>query len=431
MSTTRIVDTISPKANKKRNKRLHSTVDPNSDLGVMTPNSKRQKQAEPTSATPNNKPKFANNTFYMRGDRRKAFEDENGQIVPLKKAAAIDMKKITAAYHTAQASITDEDMTESTLEKTFEFIYESGIETTPTKRAINRLEYGSNGSPLAAITPGNSRLPLGEKLGPLYIFNNLPNGMASSIKPNFSMDEFKQTETFQSVKKILDEVKAQELLITKPLIEKTKLSNKANKKKRDQNAVMREDGYSSDYASANKYASELTKTYEAENIRWEWLHLIAYMILGLKSQDDENLVCGTGPANTEMIFVENELGFLAETYPEGFKLQVSAELIPGTHLASKIHYFITTSDFSCQIDFNSLQANKPLASTQEYVHALFTALSQSRKQPFSELETQQLPQRKNLIFFFNETKSDQSQAATSAPTKPNVGHWPVSPIKKV
>jgi hypothetical protein len=438
MSTTRISSVVSGEKVKRRNKRSYSSLSIASTDPLMSESkNKKSKQSELTPTSPTHlKPKYTNNTFHMRGDKRKSFQDDNGQVVALKKAAAVDMKKIQEAFK--QASTASEETssnplkqseTHSTLDTTFEYIYESEIDTTPTKRPIQNLIFGNNGSPVAAITPGNSRLPLGEKVGPLYIFNNLPDSTARSVKPCLDMDEFAKTATYQSVKKILDPIKEQELLITRRLIEDTQSANKKKKKKRSQNAVMRETGYSSDNASANKYANALTKTYEAKNIRWEWLHLIAYMILGLKSQDQENLVCGTDYANTEMIFVENELVFLANAYPDGFKLQVTAELIPGTHLASKIHYYITTNDFSCRIDFDSLQANKPLVSSHEYVHALFSALSHSRQQ--SSIERQSpCKQRKNLIFFFNKVESEGDDAHTAASSSPTSKAWPISPIKK-
>ncbi len=63
-----------------------------------------------------------------------------------------------------------------------------------------------------------------------------------------------------------------------------------------------------------------------ENVKFEWLHLVAHMIAGAMTQNKDNLVAATKHANTDMIFAENELALLLKRYPEGVKLEVTAIL---------------------------------------------------------------------------------------------------------
>lgn len=359
-----------------------------------------------------------NEWYFGRTDQETVFTDEDGNQALMKKAVAVDTSFLAS-------------QSDTTLVSDFESTFENELKTTPTKRPVRKLIFNQNGSPVAALTPGNSLLPRTSKLGPLSFFNNLPDkSFTSSIDLEYSMDKFMLTQSFQAVKKILEPTKVQEEIITTKKLQKTAHETKHNKKSRSQNAVMRENGYAAGLASANQYAVNLLECSETEYISWEWLHLIAFMVRGKKSQDAGNLVCASESANTSMMFIEKQLPNLAKAYPDGFKLKASAELLPGTHFAKEIHYFIKTDDFELSFDFDTTQSQKPHQSNAEYVHALFEALIKCYKETKNShhLARDKLSvSRKNLIGFFDST---ETRVLSSETTETIEKLACFSPIKK-
>ena len=96
-------------------------------------------------------------------------------------------------------------------------------------------------------------------------------------------------------------------------------------------------------------------------VAWEWLHLVAFKMGGLDHdpQAAANLVAGTYDANTEMMAVEDAVKWAVETYDIVVTLDVSAELIVGTHVAKKIDYKITIGNQSRTVKFDLFTMTTP------------------------------------------------------------------------
>ncbi len=166
-----------------------------------------------------------------------------------------------------------------------------------------------------------------------------------------------------------------------------------------QNEILAESGKSKD-GSASKYAmaTELFLT----NIPWEWLHLIAHEIAGAATQKLENLVGGTKHANTDMMFIESQLRYLAKAYPEGFNLHVKANLMKKTNsdnkseylqIATTIEYNIITPDFTLPFIFNAQNETEPHIAFGKYISAFVKALVQHHQNQ-SKTDIKSHPQHK-------------------------------------
>ena len=193
------------------------------------------------------------------------------------------------------------------------------------------------------------------------------------------MRAFLRSEEGRTLKKIQQDYKFEAITFTNELLQETKKEIEKNNNQRSisQNAVMAETGVNPKDASATKY-TEATKLFSL-NIPWEHTHLIAHAILGTKSQQENNLVVATRHANTNMMFIEARIPELAKEWK--ITLEVTADLIPGTHIATKIEYKIsgehlTTKDtWSLPLVFDAQTPNQPHISYNEYMKRLVLAIT--------------------------------------------------------
>lgn len=220
------------------------------------------------------------------------------------------------------------------------------------------------GTPQGVKTPGGTQLRLDRKIGPLAFYSNDSQEDASESSQNernsVQLDPaFYASTQYAAIKNIQENAKHKVAFITKKSLSRTQSSYKASgyKRIRSQNQEMASSSSQSRTASATDYA-EAAQLYSGK-VRWEWLHLVAYAIQGPESQDVGNLVAGTQHANTDMMFVEGIIPYLASQYPDGFTLEIDADLLPDTHIATKITYVIKTDEFTLAFDFDPQVETKP------------------------------------------------------------------------
>lgn len=276
----------------------------------------------------------------------------------------------------------------------------------PTHRPIDAIvSTTKNGSPKEVTTPNKTKLKRVARFSIFDVFSNHPASIGvDSIEIKNKLpnpNDFFQTEVYKSIKKALILEKKVEITVTEAMYKKTKRDFHANGKNRSesQNKIMVKSGFSAKDGSATEYVN---KTILFKNIRWEWVHLVAYMILGKESQHVDNLVAGSDHANTEMMFAEAELKYLSKLYPEGVTLEISANLIKNTHIATHIQYTIKTKDFSIPIVFNAQTPNKPHICYQQYFHALVKSLAKTILMK-AKIISPTTTTSKNLLTLFNST----------------------------
>lgn len=265
------------------------------------------------------------------------------------------------------------------------FANEEKLNTIPSHRPIKRISRKSRtNSPVAVQTPKGTILPRVTRCGVLSLFSNDPNAKpVIDFHPKTKLineTKFYASEAFDSIKESESNSKAQSTTITHKQLEKRRMEDLKNKFRRSisQNKIMAKSGVPERKGSATDYT--LTTKLFDKDLRWEWLHLVAHMINGANSQDSENLVAGTAYANTEMMFAEATLNYLARVYPDGFNLSVRATLIPGTHIATAIYYMIKTPDFEIPFEFNTQTSNRPHINFQSYYNYLIEELVRSTHQ---------------------------------------------------
>lgn len=176
-------------------------------------------------------------------------------------------------------------------------------------------------------------------------------------------------------------------------VEKVKLHKKKNEGKREisQEEAMIAEQSTLRLASANEIArkSGLSSTDQKSH---EWNHLVAYRFIGEPGQHAKNLVLATIQCNSLMMIIEEKtsklLRLLAKTFPDNkpsITLNVKAETIPGTHIATCIHYHIMAHVgghcvFNLKVKFDPKLKNEPPRTLDIYVTALFNyALKQQGK----------------------------------------------------
>lgn len=280
------------------------------------------------------------------------------KIQPFKTAMLIDLDKVPKDIH---------------------FTNEEKLYDIPTHRPIRRVTKRSgDDSPVEVSTPKGSLLPRVSRLGVLSLFSN--DAKAKPIVDNFTINkikdesEFYSDEPYDCIIEAESNKKIQQAKITHQKLEKRRAEDLKNNFKRSisQNKLMAKDGTPERKGSATDYVHS-TELFD-KNFRWEWLHLVAHMIHGEESQNPDNLVAGTAFSNTEMMFAEATLNYLARVYPKGFSLSVKATLIPHTHIATAIYYTIKTPDFEIPLQFNTQTTNRPHINFQGYMNYLVEEL---------------------------------------------------------
>lgn len=216
-----------------------------------------------------------------------------------------------------------------------------------------------------ARTPGQTKM-YPKDFGPFTAYTSkgkTPRRVLSFNAPEVDSSFF-SSDAYSAVKAIQDDIKVQTIHIDKSLLDETRSQGK---RKRTQNQVMAARPSLHRQSSATQY-TKATCLFE-DHVRWEWLHLVAHMIAGQKTQDHKNLVSGTTHANTDMMLAEGELRRLSELFPEGFELSVHATLIPETHIAKEIAYTIKIGDLTLPFKFD---AQTQLQSHYEFKHYIRT-----------------------------------------------------------
>ncbi|MEI2437491.1 hypothetical protein [Priestia megaterium] len=80
---------------------------------------------------------------------------------------------------------------------------------------------------------------------------------------------------------------------------------------------------------------------EKASVTWHWCHLIAFSMLpNERAQIKENMVCGTAAFNGQMTNVEQAVKTFIYNTKRPLKLEVTADLIAGTHVATRVRYRI-------------------------------------------------------------------------------------------
>lgn len=248
-----------------------------------------------------------------------------------------------------------------------------------THRDATPVEFSKTGTPVRVVTNTPSKTTLdATRLGGLVIFSNIPTHILSPVRQLDAKSDFYQSEQFKAIKKAIDHFKLQEIEVSRSLLKKSAKEIEDTGGKRSQAQQMVNKGYPATSASATTYA-KATEVTELD-IPCEWLHLLAYFLMGEQSQHDGNLVCGSKDANTLMGFVEAQYDLLAKTYPS-FTLKICAKTIPDTHIASDITMTLSTPKniephFEMPIYINAQTKQKPHVATAKYFRSLIKVLTE-------------------------------------------------------
>lgn len=216
------------------------------------------------------------------------------------------------------------------------------------------------GSPKAVVTPTRrTRLGRRASYGSMAVFSNQPTPSVEE-KPVSTIDEsspfFKSDEFIAAAEAPESSSKREVAEITTATLDAVK----KGKQSRNQTRVIG--------IGAAAYANATQQMPEGQRL-YEWLHLVAFFIKGQAGQIPENLVVGTAFANTRMLFVELEIRLLAGHFP-GFRLEVDADLVPGTQIAKTISYTIITTAFTLPFVFQAQDFLKPHIFEHFYIQKL-------------------------------------------------------------
>jgi len=167
---------------------------------------------------------------------------------------------------------------------------------SPIKKIIVK---SKNDSPLVVETKTEKLSCVARPNCSLRLFSSDPNLLPVDqiqINPKIELEDFYCSQQYKKIKAITDKIKIQQAIVSPEILKQAK-----KKPRISQNKIMTEKGETEKNGSAKKYASVLF----SENIKMQWLHLVAKMFNG--EQSEENLVAGTDNANIEMLLLEEEL----------------------------------------------------------------------------------------------------------------------------
>jgi hypothetical protein len=281
--------------------------------------------------------------------------------------------------------------------------------------------YSPSGLPKQVKTPNGTVLKRRIYNGAIVLFQRKKLEFHSPVKPKVisrinGESAFFSSEQYKSVKQAIDNYKLQVVTVTPELLAATEREHADKKRRRSvsQNKVMAAKGASERKASATEYVKAAQVF--PQNMRWEWLHLVAHMILGKHSQKEENLVAGSAHANTNMMFAEETLRYLAQMHPEGFTLEIKTKLIKGTQIARKIKYLIRTKTFVLPLVFDAQEAVKPPYIMREYMQHFLEAMvavgkykTNEETMPLADLTNQPLLQemQQHSLFYQKQPHVEQ------------------------
>jgi DNA polymerase III epsilon subunit-like protein len=278
----------------------------------------------------------------------------------------------------------------------------------PGYRPVNKiLAHSEDLSPVEVSTPGDSKLIRSATFGVFSIYTNHPRAkLEQQAKPVVMSDDsdFLKSKVYADIKKMTDLTKKIEMNVTSKQLDKAcddRFQDKEHtvKVKLPARGLLMSNAPTKVPASASKYA-EATQLF-AENIRWEWLPLIGFMILGKDSLSDKNTVAGTADAAT-LLMLNDCVHQISEYYPQGFSLKVTANLIPNTHIAQSIQFEIQTKDFTFPIMINAQTQNRPHYVYGKIIHALVAEMLELVKNPLKPSD--RLLKRTNVDKLFFQKK---------------------------
>lgn len=293
-------------------------------------------------------------------------------------------------------------------------------------RPARKIKFSKQGSPISIETPGKTVLQRSLSIGVMHFFSN---DKEEHTNPKQSVEAlavdsaFYDSDAYKHLKEIHDTYKFQQVTVNKALLAATEKEAIKNQRRRvkSQAQVLAVDNkkQSLKAASANYYANAMQVF--SQNIKWEWLHMIAHMILGQASQQPNNLVGGTFGANTAMHIVEANLSKLSKAYPQGFNLAVHVALIPNTHFATKITYTISTDDFTLPFVFDAQNVNTPHVTYKllfdKFIDTLLETIATHKDSTVSKkLFTEE---KKSSSLFFNRKKEADKEQELSQPIEEN------------
>lgn len=275
----------------------------------------------------------------------------------------------------------------------------------PTYRPVKRIvKVSDQGSPLAVETPNGSILAKKINLGFACIFDNLPPAtpLSKKIELVAQAKAFQNSAERHTIQEIHTRYKQQTAFVDEAQLQATRQENARHHFVRQvsQNQVMAAEGVAAKHAGATSYAQ---KHFYQVNLRWEWFHLVAHMILGEMAQRSDNLAAGTVQDNTLLLLPEGQIPYLARIYPEGFKLNIIVELIPGTHLAKHIDYWMITPDFPLRFAFEAQQTIDVFASYEKLIQGFVQTMVELSKQKQHRESIQKTA--RNLLPFFDKSQT--------------------------
>lgn len=235
-------------------------------------------------------------------------------------------------------------------------------------------------SPGGSVTEGRTRTPRRRRFltecnpGPFSILSdNLAYAavhqppLVTQLDPNTN---FYESASYRAVKKIVAINKIQTLTISQGQFHR----HPPRRECISQQEVMASIGKEKKLASANSYVAS-TGILTEDGIRkrnWEWLHAVAFDLLGPSSQTPDNLTAGTTVANNLMILLENGVKQLRKHFP--ITLEVCTDLIPTTHIGFQITYIIKIPDHELVFTISSQTNIEPHILYQSFFKFYFETI---------------------------------------------------------
>lgn len=273
-----------------------------------------------------------------------------------------------------------------------------------THRPVKKIIKSKNGLPERVLTPGLTPLDKHACFGPFSFFSNSPSNVPINRMPRVTVidkwNKFLTSQQFQALKQFQDDVKLKTVRVTTPLLKETYEKYKENGfvRKTTQQKVMIDPYAKNKQVNAKDYVDALELF--INDVDWEFLHMIAYMIYGEASQCEDNIVIGTKHSNSQMMFIESTIGQLTEAYPDGFTLKVEAKMVQPTQIAQMIYYTIITEDFTLPLTFDPQALNRPHLDYMYYFRAIVGELIEqaNEKRPVKRSKTE-VAKNKGILFY--------------------------------
>lgn len=297
-------------------------------------------------------------------------------------------------------------------------------------RIIASLIFNDNNSPIGAYTvEKRTKLRVRTRLGYMYTLDNrrvTPEGKKPVRVAEIEQDNpILESDAVKNIRRCFAECKTKSAIITKSSLDESKNERDAERKKRNQNAVMALDKQSK-HGSATQYVKaiySMSTTYhqdhdDIEKVTHHWCHLIAYFMQGKTTQHESNLVAASKEANSAFTIFEQRIKQdVLKYYPkDGISLKVKASLIKvknstaNEHLQYATHFEITTisKDLTTVITIDAQDRHNPHISSVTYDTALHNAARD--KKPINAKDS---ARRINSIFNRNDaTKEPEIKQST-------------------